>query len=504
MLRRRLSVLVAVVVAVGAVTAAFKRDVFTSSGPEIRAIFASGAQLRPGSAVRVAGLDVGRVSEVQASTDGRAMVTMQLRSGAPTLRVDARLTIRARLAFEGNFYVDVNPGTASAARLRDGDVIPERRTAIPVQIDQVQNTLTQDVRDGLVGTMRELGGGFGSAGGGAAGFDGLARATRELDRALRPLARTARAMRGLRPGQDLPRAIDATGRFAATFARDPAALTGAVVAYERVVRTFARGSGDLRRSIVAAERFVDGAPAALRRIDRTLPDVASFARAARPAVRALPATARSATAALRQIEAISRSGEGPTLVGALAEPLRILPEAQRGLTHLAGLVTPIGQCISETVVPALDQKLQDGPLTTGDPVWLEALHAASNLATGSQGFDANGTTFRVGLGQGEQLVTGLIPGGAELSSMVSGGMTGVSPVPLPPGRWPQKRPDLPCREQRVPNLHSQSTDPFSTMRSRRVAGTRSAEESRRERREGLAGLERQLDDLLAAPARKDR
>ena len=46
-------------------------------------------------------------------------------------------TIRPRIFLEGNFFVDVQPGTPSAPTLGDGDTIPINQTAAPVQLDQI-------------------------------------------------------------------------------------------------------------------------------------------------------------------------------------------------------------------------------------------------------------------------------------------------------------------------------------------------------------------------------
>ncbi|MCV5003667.1 hypothetical protein OFM39_28845, partial [Escherichia coli] len=91
----------------------------------------------------------------------RALVDMSLRRNAPGIRADARFTIRPRLAFEGNFYVDVDPGERGPL-IGEGTTIPLRQTAGPVQIDQVVSELTTPVREGAKNAVGELGAALGA------------------------------------------------------------------------------------------------------------------------------------------------------------------------------------------------------------------------------------------------------------------------------------------------------------------------------------------------------
>ena len=67
---------------------------------------------------------------------------------------DATLKIRPRIFLEGNFFVDLTPGTPSAPTLDDGDTIPVTQTATPVQLDQVLTALQSDTREDLQKTAR--------------------------------------------------------------------------------------------------------------------------------------------------------------------------------------------------------------------------------------------------------------------------------------------------------------------------------------------------------------
>ncbi len=80
------------------------------------------------------------------------------------MRADASAKIRPRIFLEGNFFVDLAPGSAGAQELDEGATIPASRTTTPVQFDQVLSALKSDTRNDLrqvfteVGTAQDAGG----------------------------------------------------------------------------------------------------------------------------------------------------------------------------------------------------------------------------------------------------------------------------------------------------------------------------------------------------------
>ena len=87
------------------------------------------------------------------------VVTMEITDNGRPVREDATLKIRPRLFLEGNFFVDLKPGTPGADELADGGMIPVTQTATPVQLDQVLTALQTDTRASLQETLI----GFGEA-----------------------------------------------------------------------------------------------------------------------------------------------------------------------------------------------------------------------------------------------------------------------------------------------------------------------------------------------------
>ena len=82
----------------------------------VSAVFPSANDIRTNAPVRIAGVEVGKVTKIAHAEDGRqaAVVTMRLeRKGLPLHR-DATMKIRPRIFLEGNFFVDVQPGTSES------------------------------------------------------------------------------------------------------------------------------------------------------------------------------------------------------------------------------------------------------------------------------------------------------------------------------------------------------------------------------------------------------
>ena len=85
---------------------------------ELKAMFRDVESLKPRSPVRIAGVEVGKVTKVEPKEGGGAAeVTMELRDDALPLREDARAQIRSRIFLEGNFFVDIEPGWVSTKKL---------------------------------------------------------------------------------------------------------------------------------------------------------------------------------------------------------------------------------------------------------------------------------------------------------------------------------------------------------------------------------------------------
>ena len=139
----------------------FTKDMPFTRGFRFQAVFPSANSLTPKSPVRIAGVNIGKVVSIEGQ-DGtnNAIVTMEVKDEGLPIHKDARLKIRPRIFLEGNFFIDIEPGTPSTPTISDGDAIPVAQTATPVQLDQILTALQSDTRKSLQTTLRELGAAF--------------------------------------------------------------------------------------------------------------------------------------------------------------------------------------------------------------------------------------------------------------------------------------------------------------------------------------------------------
>src|SRR5579859_3757544 len=116
----------------------------------VHAIVPNAGGLRPDSLVRIAGVNVGKVTSISPVEGSQeANVTMQIDSTGLPIHKDATFWIRPRIFLEGNFFVDVYPGSPSAPDVKSGFTFPIQQTREPVQLDQLFSSLQADTRHNL-------------------------------------------------------------------------------------------------------------------------------------------------------------------------------------------------------------------------------------------------------------------------------------------------------------------------------------------------------------------
>jgi phospholipid/cholesterol/gamma-HCH transport system substrate-binding protein len=129
---------VAVVTAL-AVVAALTYVLWPRSEPvRVTAYFPRTVGIYPGSDVRVLGVRIGEVEKITPEGD-RVRVELEYEAGRK-VPADAQAAI-INSSVVSDRYVQLLPVYRSGPALRDGDVIPESRTAVPVELDRVFDSL---------------------------------------------------------------------------------------------------------------------------------------------------------------------------------------------------------------------------------------------------------------------------------------------------------------------------------------------------------------------------
>jgi phospholipid/cholesterol/gamma-HCH transport system substrate-binding protein len=447
-----------------AVTAAFVAVWLAFGGPhpfdrkfELRAVVESGSELHSRTPVRIAGVDVGKVKKVERGPGSLATVTMELEQRALPIHEDATLKIRPRIFLEGNFFVELSPGTPTSPEMEDGGTIGLGRTAQPVQLDQILTSLRKSNRRDLADTVRNLGQAL--DGGGAEALNA------SLPFWAPAFAQGSQAMEALRGQEehDLSGAIAESQTVATALADRDGDLADAVTGLARTTGALASRREQLARSIPEFDALQREARPAFDALNGLFPTARQFVADVRPGVRELPATLRLANPLLAQLQGLLAPGELPRLVRVGDPAVRALSRLQPHLRKLLARVTPAVDCVREKVLPVLLDSVDDPPLTTGRPrlpIYRELLNGLVGQASGSQNFDGNGPNLRYHSGFGDETFgTGFVPSAGEA-------VVGVTSEPLLgsrprfTGRIPPFRTDVPCRTQKRVDLAAETGPAF--------------------------------------------
>ena len=146
----RAGLIAIVVIAVGTFFA-FSKAVPFLSHYEVSAVVHSANNVKERQPVRIAGVEVGQVVEVEHPEPGkeRAVIRMRIEDEGRPVHEDATVKIRPRLFLEGNWLIDLEPGTPAEKEIPDGGTIPIQQTARPVQLGQVLTALQSNTRKNL-------------------------------------------------------------------------------------------------------------------------------------------------------------------------------------------------------------------------------------------------------------------------------------------------------------------------------------------------------------------
>ena len=439
--------LLALIVTLVAVYLGFSKSIPFRSHFEIKAAFRTSNNLRPNSPVRIAGVNVGKVVKVEHATDGGedVLVTMRINKSGRPLHKDAEMAIRPRIFLEGNFFVDVSPGTPSAPVLEDGDRIPVNQTRTPVQLDQILTALQSDTREDLKVLLREYADALhGADDAGAKGFN---RSIEHWEPAYKNSAIVADAQLGLAE-HDLSKYIEHAGTVAEALDRSPEALKSLITDFNTTAGAFARESTNLQAAIRELPRTLRAAQPALGELNDAFPGLRALARELRPGVRSSLPAIRASRPFVAQLRGLMTESE-------LRGLTRDLRAAVPGLTAFTTEGIPLGKesrrlssCQNEVVIPWSQSKVGDKAFPALGPVYQEAPKVLPGLAGESRSGDANGQWFRVLVAGGTNLVT-FRPG---VFGITATPLEGANP-PRPPER-PPLRNDIPCETQQPPDLES--------------------------------------------------
>jgi phospholipid/cholesterol/gamma-HCH transport system substrate-binding protein len=441
------------------------KDIPFTKPYEVNAVFQSSNSIRPGSPVRIAGVDVGKVKSVEAQegTDA-AVVVMQIDDDGLPLHSDATAKIRPRIFLEGNFFVDLKAGSPEAPELEAGDTIKVTQTATPVQLDQVLTALQSDTRQDLKDVLNSLAVALNSeptaaededadpSARGETAAESFNDAYDDIPEAERSTAQVLEAFLGTEPSQDLSRLIDGTARTTGALIRNENALRGLITNFNTTMAAFAAESGNLRTSIRELPGTLAIANRALSSLNEAFPSTRAFAREIIPGVRETPATIEAALPWIDQARPLMGRRELGGLAAELSPASEDLAKLTDRLLDLLPQTDLASKCARDIILPVGDVVIED-EFTTGVENYKEFFYTLVGLSGEGQNFDGNGMMVRFQPGGGTQSLTL----GSETSSTGQlFGNTVAVPLgnrPFYPGRRSPYRPTAQCYKQTPPNLN---------------------------------------------------
>ena len=457
--------LIALAVIVGLVFLGWTKDIPFTRPYEVNAVFQSANSIRAGSPVRIAGVDVGKVKEVKAdeNTDA-AVVVLQIDDDGRPVHEDATAKIRPRIFLEGNFFVDLQPGSPSSPELDDGGTLKVTQTATPVQLDQVLTALQSDTRQDLKDVLGALAVALTSEPTPAEdrAADPLTRgetaaesfndAYDDIPEAERSTAIVLDALLGTEPGRDLSRLIDGTARTTGALIRNENALRGLITNFNVTMAAFASESGNLSRSVAELPLTLESANRAFASLNEAFPPTRAFAREILPGVRETPATIDAALPWIAQARPLMGSNELGGVAAQLAPASQDLARLTDRALDLLPQTDLASKCARDVLLPTGDVVIQD-EFTTGVENYKEFFYTLVGLAGEGQNFDGNGMYVRFQTGGGAETLS---LGSASSNTGELFGHAIATPLgnrPFYPGKKPPYRSTAECYRQTRPNLN---------------------------------------------------
>jgi phospholipid/cholesterol/gamma-HCH transport system substrate-binding protein len=434
----------------------------------VHAIFANANGLRPDSPVRIAGVNVGKVQSIGpvssctlAGTSQQqcsaADVTMQINDQGLPIHKDATFAIRPRIFLEGNFFVDIKPGTPQAPVAPDGHVFPIQQGVEPVQLDQVLGSLQSDTRRNLQILLQQYGTAVKQAG------PAYNASIQYWVPAYEYSSIVAHDALGIQP-HDLSNWIANQGTVSGALDAHPQDLQNLITDFNTTAAAFARQNVALQQAVANLPATLAAAIPAFNALNAAFcsgPPVAAcapgpvptLAKTLLPGVRSTGPMIDASLPFITQLRLLVQPSELQGLTADLTVTVPALAKlTQETIPLMKNGIRPASSCVANVVYPWSQLTLNDPNFnaSNGFPphkVYVEAVDFLPGLAGESRSFDANGPYIRV-LGSGGTFTYSLSPPGqTPLFGTSIQKIIGVQPQLPPGGHRPPLEPNVPCETQ---------------------------------------------------------
>ena len=466
---------------------AFTKKLPWSDGYEIQAVFTTAQNIRTDSPVRIAGVEVGKVTKVEplnagdeeltaatedddgasgdtagssteetsgtdADSQQAALVTMEIKDSGRPIKTDATAQLRPRLFLEGNLFVDLRPGSPGADEAPDGYSLPIDQTSVSVQLDQVLTTLQSDVRTDLQVFLEEFGAALVDHGG-AEGFQEIYKTS---PAAYKYSAQVSEAFLGTEP-HDLSGVIRNFDKVARALVRNEEQLKDLVTNFRIVAGSFAAEDDSLSQAIRELPGVIDSGNTAFANLNDSFPALRAFAVEALPGVRSTPETLDAALPFIHQVRMLVSKQELRGLVAELRPTIPRLAKLSKRTIPFLKESRRLASCFNKVIIPWSLDTVEGGPTyphPAVGPVYKETGYGLVGIAGESRSGDANGQYIRVqGAGGLNTVQLPPTPTNDAQVGVLQQALLGQMPAIDTSAKTPF-RPDQPCELQEPPNLNA--------------------------------------------------
>ena len=455
----------------------FTKDIPFTKGFRVKAVVQNSTSIRNNSPVRIAGVNVGKVKAVKRFQDtDMSEIEMEITDKGLPIHKDATLKIRPRIFLEGNFFVDLSPGSPGSPTLGDGDTIDVTRTSSPVQLDEILTALQGDTREDLKTLLDEFGRALegppedsdrtsppqDAAVRGETAAKSLNDTYDDAGPALKGLAIVNEAFLG-EEERDVSRLIAGLQRVTAALGQNEALLQDWVVNFNRTMSIFADEKANVSATIRELPETTRNANRAFASLNRAFPPTRAFAREILPGVRETAPTIDASFPWIRQTRALLAPSELQGLARELSPAARDLAAGVDAATRLFPQQDLLAKCLDRVILPTGDIKIREtgnrAQFETGAENYKEFWYTMAALAGESQNFDGNGQMVRFQTGGGTQTLSTGRSNGSNQIGFFNPASPPLGNRPVYDGKRPPYRPDAPCFRQALPDLNAANTGP---------------------------------------------
>jgi len=465
----RAGIVLIVIIVIG-VYFGFTKHIPFKHGFVLKAEFANAVNIQAKSPVRIAGVNVGQVTSIR-RTGHTGLVNMEVESRGLPIHTDATVKIRPRLFLEGNWFVELKPGSPSAPTISSGYTIPVAQTADPVQLDQVLDALNTETRANLQSFLINYGEALTRKPEapenaeqepevrGVNAAEAINKAYARGPRALRGSAVDTQAVTGTEP-EDLSKLVASINKVASALNVHEQDLSELFPNYNSFFSSLAANATGLKRLVAELPSNLGGIERGLRGLDESFAPTRAFAHDILPGVKNTPQTVAAALPWIEQVKASLAPSELGGVATGLKEAIPSLARLTSEQTTLYNQTELFNKCMTNVIFPAGNAKLQDGSSTTGVENYREFWYSLVGLSSLGQNFNGNGPYVKFLVGNSGKLlrsqpaaITGAPSATKREPLLTHSPLTPLGTRPAFPAEEPAYEPFVPCYTQALPNFN---------------------------------------------------